>query len=282
MALPPSGAREAALPVVSIIMTVYNGERHLAEAIDSVLAQTFLEWECVIFNDGSTDGTQAVLDSYADPRIRVISDRRRGRGVALNAACAIARGRYLAILDADDTALPDRLAVQVGYLESHPQVGMIGSDIIIRTEVAEECDSIETLPRNDSDIRRAFPRSNPFCHSSILIRRSVFDRAGGYSNTLPCSLDYDLYCRVLPHTAVSNLPVPLCVHRIHKGQQFLSALAASTRERTASSLRLRSVRQLGLPWYSYTTPLLYFVFARLPGFLRPVALKKWVQHIFST
>jgi glycosyltransferase involved in cell wall biosynthesis len=115
-------------PKVTVLIAVYNGERFLREALDSVLAQTFTDFELLVVNDGSTDETVTILESYSDQRIRVITNRRNIRVVgSLRRGLNYARGEYIARIDAEDIALPERLEKQVRYLDFHPEVGMVSS-----------------------------------------------------------------------------------------------------------------------------------------------------------
>ncbi|MHA1713815.1 MAG: glycosyltransferase, partial [Candidatus Ranarchaeia archaeon] len=117
-------------PKVSVIMSVYNAEKHVKKAIDSILSQTFRDFEFIIINDGSTDRTSEILKSYADPRLIVVNQANRGVTQSLNKAIGMARGQYIARMDADDISLPQRLEMQVEFLEEHPEVGLVGTSVI--------------------------------------------------------------------------------------------------------------------------------------------------------
>src|SRR5262249_10266218 len=115
-------------PKVSVAMSVHNGERFLAEATDSILGQTFRDFELILVDDGSTDGSGAIADAYQrkDTRVRVIHQHKFGLVAALNQACEQARGEYIARMDADDVAIPDRLVRQVAFMDAHPEVAVLG------------------------------------------------------------------------------------------------------------------------------------------------------------
>src|SRR5262245_16448315 len=119
------------MPLVSVVLTVYNGERFLCEALESILGQDFRDFELIVINDGSKDGTAHLLQSYeqSDLRIRVYHQPNRGLVESLNRGCTIARGEYIARLDADDVAQTDRLFRQVVFLERHPDVGLLGGAV---------------------------------------------------------------------------------------------------------------------------------------------------------
>jgi glycosyltransferase involved in cell wall biosynthesis len=116
-------------PRVSILMTVYNGMPYLPAAIESMLKQTFQDFEFIIVNDGSTDGTVAYLDSLADPRIHVVHRENGGTAAAANQGLQHCRGEYIARMDSDDISLPHRLATQVAFLDQHPRVGLVGAQM---------------------------------------------------------------------------------------------------------------------------------------------------------
>jgi hypothetical protein len=120
-------ADSAGVPALTVVMTVYNGSPYVEEAVNSLLAQDFDDFELVIVDDGSTDGTAEALARRTDPRMRLVRRAHAGRVAALNHAVGLARGRYLANLDADDVALPGRLALPVRFLDDHPDVAVVGS-----------------------------------------------------------------------------------------------------------------------------------------------------------
>ncbi len=120
-------------PLVSVVMSVYNGERFLREAIESILSQTFRDFEFIIVNDGSTDGTAGILNSYAlsDSRVRVFEQENMGQCASDNRGCSLARGKYIARMDSDDVSMRDRLERQIAFLENHEKVGLLGGAVEI-------------------------------------------------------------------------------------------------------------------------------------------------------
>src|SRR5262249_39912793 len=139
--------RRMSSPAVSVVMSVFNGERYLDEAIGSILSQTFRDFEFIVIDDGSTDSTPQIFAGYpkTDPRTVVHRQAHQGIIAALNAGCSLARGGYIARMDADDVALPERLQRQVEYLESCPKVGVVGSSINI-IDADGKLVSITTFP----------------------------------------------------------------------------------------------------------------------------------------
>ncbi|MBI2482792.1 glycosyltransferase [Candidatus Uhrbacteria bacterium] len=193
-------------PLVSVVMSVYNGERFLRESIDSILAQTHQNLELVLVNDGSQDRTRVIVASYRDPRIRFI-DRTENWGLtrSLNEGLQHARGEYIARLDAGDTALPHRVAAQVAFLAQHPEVGILGSGIVLfaNQQTLREY-TYTTLHAEIADLLFRFV--NPMPHSTLMFRRAVIEQLGGYCPQFLRSQDYDLLLRATTCTRLASLP----------------------------------------------------------------------------
>ncbi len=194
---------------VSIIMSVYNAEDSVAEAIDSILNQSFCHYEFIIVNDGSTDGSERVIRSYNDSRIRIIDNPvNRGLTNSLNLALSSAIGKYVARIDADDVAFPKRLESQVRYLEDHPDVVVLGGQADIRAwhQIPFVGNRRTRLPLTYQGIRFYSMLDNPFIHSSVMFRRGpVIDVYKGYSGKFRTSQDYELWSRVLARDKCENL-----------------------------------------------------------------------------
>jgi len=209
---------EAGRPTVSVVMAVFNGERHLREAIDSVLGQTLRDFELIIVDDGSSDGTRAIIESYDDARIcRIDNDRNIGLSRSLNRGIAAARGRYIARLDADDVSEPTRLDEQVYFLRSHPDVSIVGC----RYAIIDDAGTIvgqRPVPCDDVDIRWMLDFCNPFAHSAVMIRRQALEREPGpYDESLVYAMDYDLWTRLAAHGRLANLSESLIRWRTTPG-----------------------------------------------------------------
>jgi hypothetical protein len=215
-------------------MSVYNAKRYVAEAVRSILDQSFRNFEFIVIDDGSTDGSGAILHSYqeADPRLRVYTQKNRGLIESLNRGCELARGTYIARMDADDVAVRDRLESQVAFMEQSPDVGVLGGTV----EIIDAAGSPLGFGYNllhDSEIRSALPEC-PFWHSTILMRTEVFIATGGYRKIVIDSEDHDLWLRMAERAKLANLPQVLLRYRVHPDQvsvrkckqQALSGLAA--------------------------------------------------------
>ena len=221
---------------VSVVMSVFNGEEFLAEAIDSVLNQRFRDFEFVIVDDGSTDATADILSKFVlrDGRIRVLVNGKKGRAASLNLGISLANGKYVANTDADDLAMPGRLEEQVAFMERNPEVGVLGGAFELITDSGDVIDIIRH-PLEDSQIRSAILRYNPICHSSVILRKDVALASGGYRSLLEPSEDYDLWLRMSERSRLANLHNVLVRYRVHANQlsvrklehQTLCVLAAS-------------------------------------------------------
>ncbi|HWF92096.1 MAG TPA: glycosyltransferase [Terriglobales bacterium] len=222
-------------PLISVVMVVRNVERFLAKAIESILAQTFTDFEFIIVDFGSTDNSNQIVKKYAamDPRVRASEIEPCGLAEARNAGGFLARGRYIAIMDADDMATPERLNLQAAFLEKNPRVGVVGG-ATLWIDAAGNPLRKETFPTEDQEIKSALEIHCPFCQPSVLIRREAFDLVGGYRAIFAPAEDYDLWMRISEHYQCANLSEVLLEYRIHpqqvsfqkRTQQTLGCIAA--------------------------------------------------------
>ena len=230
-------------PRLSVLMPVFNGAPFVATAVDSVLHQTFGDLELIVVDDGSTDETPAILDRFEDARlVRLRNRENRGLSRSLDRGLERATGEYLARMDADDIAGPDRLAKQVAFLDSHPDVGILGSAC---TKIDEEGNEIGTsdAPLTDVEIRWRSLTGNPFHHPSVVVRSAVLDRHGlRYDESFLTSQDYELWTRVLAATKGANLPEALVSHRIH--DKATSVRAREQQRQDHARVALRTIGDL--------------------------------------
>lgn len=229
-------------PKVSVLMSVFNGETFLSQAIESILNQTFREFEFVIVNDGSTDRTGQMLDDYArrDSRVRIVTHANRGRAESLNRGLELCGGRYIARMDADDISLPCRLEEQVDYLELHPAVGLLGGSFEIIDTAGNVLEMIR-CPLDDAEIRSHMLVSNPMCHPAVVMRKDVAVASGGYRRPLLDADDYDLWLRMAERCVLANLDTAVVRYRIHSGQVSIQNMEHQTwcvlAARAAASVR---------------------------------------------
>lgn len=193
-------------PLVSVVMPVYNAEKYLHDAVDSILKQTYENFELITINDGSTDGSGAILDQYAaqDPRIIALHRENRGLVATLNESIALAKGVYIARLDSDDVAFLDRLEKQVKILKTHTDVVLVTGCFEIFDEDSEYLYR-EVIPERHRDINRAMYLRNPIGHSSVMFRKAAFEKVGGYSNAHGPTEDFELWSRLLSEGSFYSL-----------------------------------------------------------------------------
>ena len=196
-------------------MSVHNGERYLREAVDSVLAQSFSEFEFIIVDDGSTDTTQAVLKGYSDPRLRVIrNDSNLGLTRSLNRGLEEARAGLIARMDSDDICHPDRLALQLQFMEKHPEIGLLGTAY---TNIGRDgLPFLRTTFSGEHGFLVWFLLfQNPIAHPTVLMRADLVREAGGYRPEMTYAQDKDLWLRLATKTRFSILQQPLLQLRHH-------------------------------------------------------------------
>jgi glycosyltransferase involved in cell wall biosynthesis len=224
-------------PLVTVLMPVFNGARHLRSAIDSILAQTFTDFEFLIVNDGSLDESRAIAASYPDSRIRIIDhERNLGLSTALNRGLDDARGRLIARQDADDVSMPERLARQVEFLREHGAIALVGTQGRVIDEAGEFVGVVDR-PLDEASIRWYGLWDNPFIHTSVMFRPEAVMKAGGFEAEFdPFSQDYALWSRVLMANRVANLAARLIHYRISSssitGDMNLPEFAAADRRRS--------------------------------------------------
>lgn len=223
-------------PAVSVIMPVYNGERFLRTAVDSVLAQTFGDWELIVIDDASTDSTPEILAAYRDPRIQVLhNERNKHTAASLNRGIAAACGRYIANLDADDVFLPGRLAEQVRHLETHPGVVLVASAAHLIDEHGARV-GLHPGGLNDCELKFTFVSRNPVIHSTVLFRAEAAGQLHGYSEDPGYSTvsDYEFWSRFAFRGKAHVLPQPLAEYRIHPSS--MSAVHHNNQELQSESI----------------------------------------------
>ena len=200
-------------PRVSVIMSLYNSEKYLTEAIESVLSQTFSDFEFIIIDDGSKDSSADIVRSYQDCRIHLVCQENRGLAAALNRAIKEANCDLIARMDPDDICFPERLASQYEYLFKHPEIVLLGSAATCIDGSGETLTDISMSPLFSSG-ELALPES-PCIHPSVMFRRSAYEQAGGYPESMRFGGENAvLFNRMLISGVVANLPEPLIMYRL--------------------------------------------------------------------
>ena len=205
------------LPLVSVNIATYNRGKYITEAIDSVLSQSFKNWELIIVDDGSTDGTENIVSPYLnDPRIKYFkNESNRNISYTRNRALLESKGRFIAILDSDDKwPDPDKLTKQVYFLDKHPDYGLIGTALIVINSQGEKLNE-EKKPSTDERIKQQILFKNPITHSSVLYIRELVISLGSYDLNLNGIEDYDLWLRLGQVSKLSNLSDYSTAYRKH-------------------------------------------------------------------
>ncbi len=205
-------------PLVSVVMPVYNGEKYLREAIDSILNQAFKDFEFIIINDGSTDKSEEIIKSYNDNRIRLISQNNLKLIKSLNKGVKLAVGKYIARMDADDISLPERLEKEVEFLNRNQDVCLVGTYSFVIGPDGKVIDTWKGFSENKK-IKENLLICNQFCHGSVIFRKKCIEDVGFYREELGVMSDYigdyDLWLRISERWNIANIPEILYKHRIN-------------------------------------------------------------------
>lgn len=223
-------------PALTVILPVYNGEEHLDEAIRSVLGQTFRHFELLVIDDGSTDGSLSIINRHAgeDPRITVITRGNLGLIATLNEGLEKARGEYLARMDADDIALPERFERQIGFLMANPECVLLGSSFVF-IDRSGRAGRFHPCFANDLTIRHALPVEGCVLHPAAMFRRSAVMEVGGYDEAYVTAEEYELWRRLTHVGQLHNLTDPLLHYREWDGR--VSTTRGREQRRMAERIR---------------------------------------------
>ncbi len=205
-------------PRVTVLLATYNDEPFLGAAIDSVLAQTFSDFELLVVIDASTDRSHDIVESYRDPRVRLlVNETNVGLAASLNRGLAIIASDYVARLDGNDLSFPERLARQVAYLDAHPEVAVVGSQATL-IDIAGRRVGKARRPATELGMRWHRIFGSPLIHSSVMFRRAiVWDALGGYDSRYRFGEDFELWNRLAKEHAMRNLPEALVAYRDDPG-----------------------------------------------------------------
>lgn len=255
------------VPLVSVIIAVYNGESFIAEAVESILRDELLALELVVVDDGSTDGTLPALLRFCDDRLTVIkNEHNRGVSFSFNRAIKRSSGKYIAFLGADDISLPHRLKTQYDFMEAHPDIDICGS----WAEIFGEKSLVLRLPETDAEIKAFFLFENALVHSSVIMRRDFIMRHNLYYNeNLPCAVDYDLWARALDLAKFHNIPQVLVRYRTHPAQ--MGEMRKKEQERIAKNI-VKSLLEKGGIFPSSEQLDLHYAFGR--GYIFPQSIEE--------
>ncbi len=232
-------------PRISCLLPVYNGEQFLDEAVRSILAQTYANFELVVVDDGSRDATADILSGLAaeDARVKVVRRENGGIVAALNTGLAVCRGEYVARMDADDIALPDRFQFQLDYLDANPGCVLMGG--VVRSLMADGSIGGRTTGgrHRRTDLSSFPPKIAVAMHPLIMVRRAALVAVGGYRSDFPHAEDYDLFIRLSKLGDIDNPDRDLLIYRRHEGAISLKHL--ETQERSAALAEVDAMTQGG-------------------------------------
>ncbi len=233
-------------PRVSVVMAVYNGERYLREAVESILGQTFTDFEFIIIDDGSQDHSLSILQdlSQKDRRIRIIENRENlGLSASLNKGIRAARGEYIARMDADDISNPERFEKQVAFMDAHPEVGVCGTWV----EYIGDINDVLKLPLTHDAIHARLLFENALAHPSVTMRASLIRRENlYYDEDIRYAQDYELWSRAVTRTKLANVGRILVQHRTHS--QRVGAKYGRKQQEVHDRVHRRLLEDLGVDY----------------------------------
>lgn len=217
--------------MVTVLMSVYNGEKFLKEAIESILTQTFEDFEFLIINDGSTDSSVKIIESYNDPRIRLIHNEKNLKLIAsLNKGISLAKGKYIARMDCDDISMPGRFEREVKFLETNPEYGLVGTYYTVIDGSGNEKYKV-SYPSNNDLIKLFLSVNCPLVHGSVMGKTELFKQNPYGSKEFYAVEDYELWVRMSKVTKIHNIPEYLFKYRIY-GESFSDSKAKAMADQT--------------------------------------------------
>ena len=232
------------MPVISVLLSVFNNEKYIYESIRSVLCQTFENFELIIIDDASNDHTSEILASFTDPRIRISRNlNNQGLTRSLNIGLELCKGKYIARMDSDDISHPDRFARQVDFLEKHPSIGVLGTDYERITSDGTHTGKVCTHRSDWELVHWMLNFENPISHQTVCLRTNFIRQVGGYNENFRYTQDYDLWGKLARITYMANLPETLLFYRSgHENQ--ISITNPNSQKEYEIKIRQRIVSQL--------------------------------------
>ncbi len=258
-------------PIVTVLMPVYNGEKYLREAINSILNQTFTDFEFLIVDDCSSDNSIKIIKGYSDPRIILLrNDENFGIAETANRGMKLAKGKYIIRIDCDDISLPQRIQMQVSFMERNPKVVICGSSVQCIGEHAV----VWKMPKLDCEIRPHLLFGTAILQPTIIMRRDVIIREElFYDSRFIVASDYDLWSRIPKKYKLANLPEVLVKYRLHDTQ--ISNIQKDAQRGIADIIRKRLIESLGVSFsikeMNIHSSLVYFDFQINKKYINEVA-----------
>lgn len=266
------------MPKISVIMSFYNDEKYISQAVVSILQQTFSDFEFIIVNDGSKDSSEKIVKNFGDSRIKIIKNRENlGLTKSLNIALNQARGEYIARMDADDIAQATRLEKQVKFLDENPGIALVGCWVEFIDSEGKST-GIKKFPTSDSEIRKVLLSYLPFRHPTLMIRKKVLDEVGFYDESFLYAQDYELILRISTKFQLANLPKVLLKYR-NWPEGSISYSKQKQQEFFALKARFKAIKAGWFPFWQairLVKPAISFL---IPSFLKKPLVKKFVLQI---
>lgn len=260
------------VPLLSVIMSVFNGEKYVRETVESVLNQSFRDFEFIIVNDGSIDKTLEILRNFDNNKIKIIDQENQGPAKARNRAIRVSKGKYIGIIDCGDLAFKKKMGIQINFLERNKEIYGIGTWANIIDEKGNIVGALK-YPTEYEKIRKVILRYNPFVHPSLVFRKEVFNEIGLYDESFEFAQDYDLVLRAVKKFKIVNLPQVLLNYRI-------SEESISFRKRKQQSYYALKIRARALSKYGYPAWQCIYLIKPSFSFLVPARLKNFVARRF--
>ena len=261
---------------LSVIMAVYNNASTLKQAINSILKQTFKDFQFIIVNDASTDNSSQILDKIAekDKRITIINNRTQlGLTKSLNKALKSVKTKYITRMDGDDIALPRRFEKQIKYLNEHPQITLLGTAAFLINNKGRQI-GLKRHPSDHKILRRKILHYCPFIHPTWMFRRSALLEVGEYNQNFPYAQDYELVLRIASKFQTANLPEPLLKYRVNSSAA-ISYKNLKKQEYLAIKARLLALIYYGYPLSEFWKLIKPFLSFLVPSFIKIPIYKKF-------
>ncbi len=257
-------------PLVSVIIPTYNQEKYIKKTLESVLSQTFKSIEIIVVDDGSTDETAEIVNSFNEPRIIYIWQKNKGPAAARNTGIKRAQGKYIAFLDADDLWLREKLERQINFMEKNSEIGLLGTGCYEINHKGEMM-SKKIFPTKNKILKKILIRYNPFIQSSIMLKKEIFDKKEGYNESFPQSEDYELWLRIAKNYKIANLPEYLVMKRYYK--ESLSPTKDKEQLLFVLKAKKKAILNDQYPKWCYIYLLKSYLFLKTPFFLRKFVRK---------
>lgn len=259
------------MKLISVIMPVYNTQSFIADSLISILNQSYPHFELIIIDDASNDKTINVINKFSDHRIKLLKNKKHsGVAKSLNQALKVARGSYIARMDADDIALPERFNIQIQYLTKNPQIVAIGSWVELINHAGKTI-GIKKMPVKYQDIKKIILKFNPFIHPTMMIRKLILKNIGNYQERYNGAEDYDLFLHMTAKHQVANLPIQLLKLRIY--DKSVTAKRMKIIEYQSLRVRINALLKYDYSWWQSI-----YLLKPLLSYLVPARIKQTIFY----